>query len=550
MVNSYHQTIPNRTKSTMITQSAPCTLAAIDIGTNSIHMVVVHIDPVIPAFTIIAREKDTVRLGDREPKTGELTREAILRSIATLKRCKEFAHSLEADHIVAVATSATREAPNGENFLQLIEQEVGIGVDLISGYEEARRIYLGVLSGMDFQSQPHIIIDIGGGSTEIILADSEDARFLSSTKVGAVRLTQDFVKSDPITETDFASLRAYVQGMLERPIDELRTYLQPGEEPRIVGTSGTIETLVTILALEKLGTVPSPLNGYQITRKEIKDMVKRFASMTYEQRLTIAGMSDKRAEIILAGSVVLLEAMTMLKAETITLCERALREGMIVDWMLTHGYIADRLRYQSEVRQRSVFKLAHKYNVNLDHAQRVAGFALSLFDQIQGYLHTWGTQEKELLWAASILHNSGLYISHSAHHKHSYYLIRHGELLGYTEIELELIANIARYHRKSKPKKKHIPYSQLPDNQRKMIKQLSSILRIAVALDRRQIGAIERLESKYDPEYKKLHLHLFPSQPEDDCALELWNLDYKKVVFEEEYNVQVVATLESVAVRV
>lgn len=549
MVNFYHQGV-SQAKSTMTTQSDPCILAAIDIGTNSIHMVVVRIDPAIPAFTIIAREKDTVRLGDHDPKSGELTFEAIERSISTLKRCKDLAISLNADNIVAVATSATREAPNGYEFLQQIEQEVGIVVNLISGYEEARRIYLGVLSGMDFQNQPHIIIDIGGGSTEIILADSEDARFLSSTKVGAVRLTQDFVQTDPISEKEFANLRSYVQGLLERPIDELRTYLKPQEEPRLVGTSGTIETLATIQALEKLGTVPSPLNGYQITRKDLKEMVKRFASMSFEQRLSIAGMSDKRAEIILAGSVVLLEAMTMLKIETITLCERALREGMIVDWMLTHGYIADRLRYQSEIRQRSVFKIAHKYGVNLDHAQRVTGFALSLFDQIQGYLHAWGNEEKELLWAAAILHNCGLYISHSAHHKHSYYLIRHGELLGYTEVELELMANIARYHRKNKPKKKHIPYSKLPDIQRKIIKQLSSILRIAVALDRRQIGAIERLECKYDPEYRKLHLHLLPSQPDDNCALEIWNLDYKKVVFEEEYNVKVVATLESVAVKV
>ncbi|WP_041933124.1 Ppx/GppA phosphatase family protein [Gloeothece verrucosa] len=534
----------------MTTQSDPCILAAIDIGTNSIHMVVVHIDPTIPAFTIIAREKDTVRLGDRDPKTGELTSAAMERSLATLKRCKDFAISLNADHIVAVATSATREAPNGYEFLQQIEQEVGIVVNLISGYEEARRIYLGVLSGMDFQNQPHIIIDIGGGSTEIILADSDDARFLSSTKVGAVRLTQDFVHSDPISDKEFAILRAYVRGMIERPIDELRTYLKPEEEPRLVGTSGTIETLATIHALEKLGSVPSPLNGYQITRKDIKEMLKRFASMSFEQRLMIPGMSDKRAEIILAGSVVLLEAMTMLKIETITLCERALREGMIVDWMLTHGYIADRLRYQSEIRQRSVFKIGHKYDVNLDHAKRVAAFALSLFDQIQGTLHTWGSEEKEFLWAAAILHNCGLYISHSSHHKHSYYLIRNGELLGYTEVELELIANIARYHRKSKPRKKHIPYSKLPDIQRKMIKQLSSILRIAVALDRRQIGGIARLDCKYDPEYKTLHLHLFPSQPDDDCALELWNLDYKKLVFEEEYNVKVVATLEAAPVKV
>lgn len=547
MVNSANPMILNGSTPS---KSDPCTLAAIDIGTNSVHMVVVRIDPTLPAFTIIAREKDTVRLGDKNPRTGELTPAAMQRAIAAIKRCKDLALSMNADHIIAVATSATREAPNGEAFLERVITETGIIVNLISGYEEARRIYLGVVSGMDFQNQPHIIIDIGGGSTELILADSQDTRFLSSTKVGAVRLTQDFVHSDPINETELAVLRAYVRGMLERPVDELQIHLKPEEQPRLVGTSGTIETLMTIHALERFPELPNPLNGYQITRKDIRDMVKRFASVNYEERLAIAGINDKRAEIILAGAIVLLEAMTLLKIETITLCERALREGVIVDWMLTHGLIDDRLRYQSEIRQRSVLSIAQKYGVNLEFSKRVAQFAVSLFEQTQGELHSWTNEEKELLWSASILHNCGLYVSHAAHHKHSYYLIRNGELLGYTEIELEVMANIARYHRRNRPKKKHLPYNELPELYRKMIKQLSAMLRIAVALDRRQIGAIQRLECKFDPEYRKLHLHLFPSQVNDDCALELWNLDYKKVAFEEEFRVQVIATLESLPVTV
>jgi exopolyphosphatase/guanosine-5'-triphosphate,3'-diphosphate pyrophosphatase len=543
MVNSIDKVKTNRANLASPSKTEPCILAAIDIGTNSIHMVVVQIDPTLPAFTIIAREKDTVRLGDRDPKTGNLTPEAIERAIAALQRCKDLATSMNAAHIVAVATSATREAPNGLEFLERVESEVGIFVNLISGQEEARRIYLGVLSGMDFQNQPHVIIDIGGGSTELILADSQEPRFLSSTKVGAVRLTREFVTTDPISEAECAYLRAYVRGMLERAVDELRYYVKPGEQLRLVGTSGTIETLAIIHALEKQGEVPNPLNGYQMSRKDLREMVKRFAAMNYEQRFAIPGMSDKRAEIILAGATILLEAMTMLGLETITICERSLREGVIVDWMLTHGLIDSRMRFQSEIRQRSVIKIAHKYQVNLDYSERVANFALSLFDQLQGYLHSWGSEERELLWAAAILHNCGLYISHSAHHKHSYYLIRNAELLGFTEIELEIIANIARYHRRNKPKKRHEPYSKLSDTYRQAIKQLSTILRIAVALDRRQIGAIQEFECKYDPEYKTLHLHLFASDPEDDCALELWNLDYEKGVFEEEYGVKVVSTL-------
>jgi exopolyphosphatase/guanosine-5'-triphosphate,3'-diphosphate pyrophosphatase len=526
-----------------IDQAEPCILAAIDIGTNSIHMVVVRIDPHLSAFTIIAREKDTIRLGDREQKTGKLAPDAIERAIATLKRCKDLASSLDVHQIIAVATSATREAANGAQFLQQIHQEVGLKVDLISGLEEARRIYLGVLSGMDFQNLPHIILDIGGGSTELILADNHDARFLSSTKVGAVRLTQDFITTDPVSPQQFAVLRAYIRGMLERPVEELRQKLKVGEEVRMVGTSGTIEILMNLHAMEKLGEVPTPLNGYQLTRKEVRDLVKRLSAMNYDERFALPGMSDKRAEIILAGAVVLLESMNLLNQDKIVLCERALREGVIVDWMLSHGFIQDRLRFQSEIRQRSVKKIAKKYHVPLASGERVAKFSLSIFEQTKNYLHNWTKTEKELLWVAAVLHNCGIYVNHGAHHKHSYYLIRNSEVLGYSENELEVIANIARYHRKSKPKKRHPDYIKLSEYQQLMVRQLSAILRIAVALDRRQIGAIADLECKYDPEYKTLHLHLFAASPDDDCALELWSLDYKKPVFEEEFGVKLVSTL-------
>lgn len=526
-------------------------LAAIDIGTNSIHMVVVRIDSSLPTFTIIAREKDTVRLGDRDPKTGNLTLEAIKRSILTLQRCQELAKSYNAEQIVAVATSAVREAPNGREFLQQIDTELGLFVNLISGQEEARRIYLGVLSGMEFDGHPHIIIDIGGGSTELILGDNYAPRSLSSTKIGAVRLTAEFVTTDPINERELQFLQAYVRGMLERPIEDIQTHLKPGEIPRLVGTSGTIETLAALHAKEKLGIVPTPLNGYQFSRKDLKEMVKRLASMTAIERVAIPGLSERRAEIIVSGAIVLLEAMTLLGIESLMVGERALREGVIVDWMLSQGLIEDRLRYQGQVRQRSAIAVAQKYQVNLESSQRIGNFALSLFDQTKGYLHNWNQRERELLWVAAILHNCGLYVSHSAHHKHSYYLIRYGELLGFTDVEIQVIANLARYHRKSTPKKKHENYNLLPNKEyRLMVKQLSALLRLAVALDRRQIGAIAKLQCEYHPDIRELNLRLTPAIPNDKCALELWNLDYKKGVFEEEYGVKVVATLSEKTAKV
>ncbi|MEH2266514.1 Ppx/GppA phosphatase family protein [Nostoc sp.] len=520
-------------------------IAAIDLGTNSLHMVVVKIDPTLPAFSIIAKEKETVRLGDRNLTTGELKPEIVKKAIAALGRFQEVAKTINAETIIAVATSAVREAPNGKDFLHRVEKELGLSVNLISGQEEARRIYLGVLSGMEFHNQPHIIVDIGGGSTELILGDSHQARTLTSTKVGAVRLTGELITTDPISNTEFQYLQAYARGMLERSVDEVLANFQIEESPRLVGTSGTIETLAMIHARENLGVIPSTLNGYQFSLKDLQELVNRLRKLSNSEKIEIPGMPDKRSEVILAGAVILQEAMTLLGSESITVCERSLREGVIVDWMLAHGLIEDKLRYQSSVRERNVLKIANKYHVNLEYSDRVAKFTESLFDQTQGTLHHWGSDERQLLWTAAILHNCGHYVSHSSHHKHSYYLIRNGELLGYTETEIEIIANLARYHRKSPPKKKHEIYqSMLTKEQCQMVSQLSAILRLAVALDRRQIGAIAQVQCEYYQQLQQVNLLIFPSQPDDDCALELWSLDYKKGVFEEEFGVKLVASLE------
>jgi exopolyphosphatase / guanosine-5'-triphosphate,3'-diphosphate pyrophosphatase len=525
-------------------------IAAIDMGTNSLHMVVVKIEPTLPSFRIIAKEKETVRLGNRDLTTGELKPEIIDQAIKTLRRFQEVAKTANVETIIAVATSAVREAPNGKDFLQRIKDDLGLSVDLISGQEEARRIYLGVLSGMEFHNQPHVIIDIGGGSTELILGDSQEARSLTSTKVGAVRLSSEFITTDPISDPEFYYLQAYARGMLERSVEDVLAHIEWGETPRLVGTSGTIETLAMIHARENLDIVPSTLNGYQFSLKDLQNWVYRLRKMTNSEIAHIPGMPDKRSEVILAGAVILQEAMTLLGVDSVTVCGRALREGVIVDWMLTHGLIEDRLRFQTSVRERSVLKQADKYHINLQHSDRVALFALSLFDQTQGKLHQWGMNERQLLWAAAILHNCGHYISHSAHHKHSYYLIRNGELLGYTETEIEIIANLARYHRKSPPKKKHENYRNLLSKQhRQIVSQLSALLRLAVALDRRQIGAISRVECEYHPQRQELQLLLFPDQPDDDCALELWSLDYKKPVFEDEFKVKLVAHLKQTPVN-
>jgi exopolyphosphatase / guanosine-5'-triphosphate,3'-diphosphate pyrophosphatase len=513
-------------------------IAAIDVGTNSIHMVVVRIKASLPAFSIIAREKETVRLGDRDPQTGNLTPEAMLRALTALNRCQEIAKSLNAQKILAVATSAVREAPNGHEFIRSIESELGLSINLISGQEEARRIYLGVLSGVEFNNEPHLIIDIGGGSTELILGDSHAPRTLSSTKIGAVRLTSEFIPHNPVNDRDLMYLQAFVRGQLERSIDDIKANLQPGEIPKMIGTAGTIETLAAILNLDKQGNVPTRIHGCQIQLSALRNLINRLKRMTVAERTTIEGISDRRSEIIIAGAVVLQEAMTMLGIQALTVCERSLREGVIVDWMMTQGLIEDRLKYQGSIRERNTLQIAGKYGVDLPHSRRVADFALSLFDRTYGSLHHWDLTTRQLLWSAAILHNSGHFVSHDAHHKHSYYLIRYGELLGYSEAEIDTIANIARYHRKSPPKKKHQNLQNLSKEQRSIVSQLSAILRLAVALDRGGVGAINTIDFSCDLTNRECQLTFFPTNPDDECVLEGWSLDYKKPIFEAEFNLK------------
>jgi exopolyphosphatase / guanosine-5'-triphosphate,3'-diphosphate pyrophosphatase len=317
----------------------------------------------------------------------------------------------------------------------------------------------------------------------------------------------------------------------------LKEALVIGENPQLVGTSGTIESLVRVVTCEALGTCPTSLHGYVLTLEDLEALVVRLRKATYAERVSIPGMSERRAEIILAGAVILRQVMRSLGMKTIKTCERSLREGIVVDWMLNQGLIEDRLRYQASVRERTVLNLAQRFHVNLDSALQVAQFALTMFDQTQGLLHYWGARQRELLWAAAVLHNAGHYISHASHHKHSYYLIRNGGLLGYTDAEIELIANIARYHRKGPPKKKHDAYRNLMKQDRVVVDQLSAILKLAAALDRRQQGAIAQVELLYHGASKSVVMHLETSDSQGDCGLELWSLNFKKVCFEQAFNV-------------
>ena len=499
------------------------TVAAIDVGTNSTHMLVASVDVALGTFSIDLAEKSNTRLGERDPETGELTPEAMTRGLESLRRFRELALSHQVEQVVVAATSAVREAPNGRDFLQTIKDELDLDVDLVSGPEEARLIYLGVLSGMPFGDRPHLVLDIGGGSTELILADGRDARALTSTRVGAVRLQRDFVKDDPIPPQRRSFLQAFIQGSLEPAVDKVHRRIKPGETPVLVATSGTAMAIGALAASED-DRPPLKLHGYKVSRQRLNRVVDRLAVMTPEQRRGLAAINDRRAEIIVPGSLILQTTMQMLGVDELVLSERALREGLIVDWMLRHGLLEDRFSFQSSIRQRTVVHQVQRFAVNQARAERVASHALTLYDSTHKTLHRDDGSGRDLLWAAAMLHACGQHINLSAYHKHSWYLIRHGELLGYSESEHLMIAAIARYHRRSLPKKRHESWQALQtrDN-RRTVSEMALLLRLAAALDRRPDPVVQTLKAAVKG--SDLILELVPERVNQNLSLEQWSLE-------------------------
>ena len=498
-------------------------IAAIDIGTNSFHLLVAAVDPKLRTFRIIQAEKATTRLGERDPETGELTAAAMQRGLETLRQFRDLAASHRVEQIVTAATSAVREAPNGRDFLQTILDDLGMEVDLVSGPEEARLIYLGVLSGMPFGDRPHLLLDIGGGSTELILADGRDARALTSTRVGAVRLQRDFVRDDPMPPQRRSFLQAFIQGSLEPAVDKVRRRIKPGETPVLVATSGTAMAIGSLAASEE-ERPPRKLHGYRVTRQSLNQVVDRLITMTPAQRRDLAPINDRRAEIIVPGALILQTTMKMLGVEEFVLSERALREGLIVDWMLRQGLLEDRFSFQSSIRQRTVLHQVQRFAVNQSRAERVASHALSLYDATRGVMHDDNGEGRELLWAAAMLHTCGQHINISAYHKHTWYLIRHGELLGYSEAEHLMVAAIARYHRRSLPKKRHESWQLVAtrDN-RRCVHQMALLLRLAAALDRRPEPVISAL--RIHAVKGSLDLEIVPERVNQNVSLEQWSLE-------------------------
>ncbi len=497
-------------------------VAAVDIGTNSTHLVIASVDPSLNTFSIEFSEKSSTRLGNRDIETGCLTDSAKNRVIETLKRFKDIAISQKVNEIVLAATSAVRESPNGQEFLNQIKNDLDLEVELVSGSEEARLIYLGVLSGMTFGNLPHFVLDIGGGSTELILADESDARALTSSRLGAVSIQRDFIKKEPISQERLDFLRTFIQGSLEPAVNKILSRIKKGERTVLVSTSGTALALGALASSEEDNLLLG-MHGYKFSKEKLDKLVEKLLKMSPEQRRKLSSLSDRRAEIIVPGALILQVAMNMLQVEEVVLSERALREGLVVDWMFRKGLLKDRYSLQGSIRERTVTHQAERFSVNRQRSERVARFALDIYDNTKGILHNDKGIGRSLLWAAAMLYSCGQHINLAAYHKHSWYLIRHGELLGYSHSEHLMVAAIARYHRKSLPKKRHEAWQALEDKEhRKIVSEMALILRMSVALNCRPDPVISCL--RFIVRDSEININLIPASNVPNLDLEKWSL--------------------------
>ncbi len=485
-------------------------LAAIDIGTNSVHMIVVQVRPDF-SFEVIDREKEMVRLGAGGLDGKKLTREAMGAALQALSKFERLARSHQVDEILAVATSATREAENGGAFLKAIERKTGVSPRIITGTEEARLIHLAAVYGVD-TPKAAVVIDIGGGSVEITLGSGREVKFARSFKIGVIRLTQRFVDSDPIASRDERKMARFIGEQVDRYVEHI---VEAGFD-RVIGTSGTILSLGTVATAIDRGTPPDEVRNLRVPAKSLRRVRKMAVAMDLEERMRVPGQDPRRADLMVAGAVLLDALLKKLDADEITLCDLALREGVVLDYIHRHRRDIARVDRYPDVRKRSVVELAERCSWEGDHSRQVAALALGLFDQTRR-VHGLGDKQREWLEVASFLHDIGNHISYKSHHRHSYYLIKNGNLRGFEPDEIEIIALLARYHRRATPKSDHDGFQDLDHTSRKTVEVLSAFLRLAETLDRSRHGVVKGLEVR-----ERLGQLRIKVEAVGDAELEVW----------------------------
>lgn len=496
-------------------------IAAIDLGTNSFHAVIVDIYP-DGSFRTIDKLKEMVILAEKG-MTNNLSEDAMQRGLDALKRIKFLCDSQGVEEILAFATSAIREAKNGGDFIQRMIDEVDIKARAISGKMEAEMIGYAIRHNIALDEEMVLMVDIGGGSVEFIVGNINEFIYYNSLKLGVARMAAKFVSSDPISEKEIKALEDHYR----KTLSEVGKLLKEHSVKTIIGSSGTMENIAAMVASRNSINASITLNELVFHDDEFLPFYEKFIKKDRKERLKEKELEEKRVDIINPGMVLLHYLIDEFNIQNIKISEAALRDGMILDFINKEKSTLPLVANFPDPRKRSIYELLRKTNWMEQHSTHVANMAMQIFDVFQEELKLT-ENDRELLNYASLMHDIGYYISYRKHHKHALYLIRYSDLRGFTEDEINIMANVARYHRRSTPKKRHIRYKELAKHLRKRVKKLSAILRVADGLDRSHYQNVTKLEIQNGAEKVK-----FLISTQGDPELEIWGAERKSELFEE-----------------
>jgi exopolyphosphatase/guanosine-5'-triphosphate,3'-diphosphate pyrophosphatase len=489
------------------------TLAAVDIGANSVRLKIARV--VRKHLQVLHEDREVVRLGEAVFRTGALDPAAMELTVRVLRRFQKAVQAHGATSVRIVATSALRDANNGVAFLQWVQAAIGWRVEVVSGVEEGRLIHLGVMANTRIGAGRVLLIDLGGGSCELIISYKGQIERIYSLPLGAVRLTREFLKHDPPTETELDQMRAYIReeiGRLRRKLTEHKINLT-------IATSGTPAALSELWAASQEGSSTA------VPRAGLLRLTHKLSALSVDQRRTLKGIGPRRAEIIIAGAHVFAELFTELELTSFRYLPYGLRDGILTQMAAESEDIGLRKQLESE-RQNSILNLAEHYKVDQRFAARVAEHAHTLF-KLLAPVHHLPPEYASLLGAAATLHEVGSFISRAGRRRHAYYVLSHSELLGFSLSQRKVIAAVARYLGKSKITPTSPAVRTLTPTDRLLLPRMVLLLRLARALEQGRRGAVLGVRARITPLNVRLTLSTRPTGAE----LELWALERERAYF-------------------
>lgn len=488
-------------------------LGAIDVGSNSIRLLVAEFDPE-SGIKVIDEVKDQPRLAAGIAESNRLDEFAMARALQTLARMREVAERRGVRRISAVATSAVREAENGKAFVERVRREVGLPLKIIDSDTEAALSWRSVAHHFPLASGRALVADIGGGSLELIGAINGLVELNRSLPLGAVRLTEQYLFEGKSRSREIERLRARIRKQLKKA-GRWREW----NNVTVIGSGGTFTNLAR-MALSRRGHQVESVHGEVVKTAEVEQLLEWLCSLSVARRREVPGLNPQRADIILAGLAVAAELLNLVEARSITVSAFGLREGLLLEMIGESApRTADPLRAMREFIDRC--------QGDRRHVEQVRVIGLSLFDRLCGALGA-AQEERPLLEAACLLHDVGQVVSYRKHHRHSFQLIMHAERLNLTSRDRYLVALISRYHRRRGPSKKHPEFARLSHGEQEIVERLSGVLRVADGLDRGHTSAVERVSTRMTSE--RLSIRVTPKLRGADLSLECWGAAKKSDV--------------------